>query len=126
MSRGVADPTRIGVGGHSYGAFMAANLLAHCGDLFACGIARSGAYNRSARAGPDAVLCPVFPICGLERSFSCDAFMSASGSPLPLNIRLEPAISSRSSCMMLDMLRFERIALCARRVAAVTAAWHRP
>jgi dipeptidyl aminopeptidase/acylaminoacyl peptidase len=32
--------------GHSYGAFMTANLLAHC-DLFAAGIARSGAYNRT-------------------------------------------------------------------------------
>ena len=44
--RGVADTARIAVGGHSYGAFMAANLLAHAPDLFACGIARSGAYNR--------------------------------------------------------------------------------
>ncbi|MFN0007728.1 MAG: prolyl oligopeptidase family serine peptidase [Planctomycetota bacterium] len=43
---GVADRTRVGVGGHSYGAFMTANLLAHC-DLFRAGIARSGAYNRS-------------------------------------------------------------------------------
>jgi len=45
-SRGVADPERVGVGGHSYGAFMTANLLAHC-DLFKAGIARSGAYNRT-------------------------------------------------------------------------------
>ncbi|HPT48389.1 MAG TPA: prolyl oligopeptidase family serine peptidase, partial [Candidatus Rifleibacterium sp.] len=37
---------RIGVAGHSYGAFMVANLLAHT-DLFAAGIARSGAYNRT-------------------------------------------------------------------------------
>jgi dipeptidyl aminopeptidase/acylaminoacyl peptidase len=43
---GVADRRRVGVGGHSYGAFMTANLLAHC-DLFAAGIARSGAYNRT-------------------------------------------------------------------------------
>lgn len=43
---GVADRKRIGVGGHSYGAFMTANLLAHT-DLFAAGIARSGAYNRT-------------------------------------------------------------------------------
>ena len=43
---GVGDPGRVGVGGHSYGAFMTANLLAHC-DLFAAGIARSGAYNRT-------------------------------------------------------------------------------
>lgn len=45
--RGVADTSKIAVGGHSYGAFMAANLLAHAPDLFACGIARSGAYNRT-------------------------------------------------------------------------------
>ncbi|MFC3198902.1 S9 family peptidase [Parapedobacter deserti] len=43
---GLADPKRIGVGGHSYGAFMTANLLAHT-DLFAAGLARSGAYNRT-------------------------------------------------------------------------------
>ncbi|MGO8956641.1 MAG: S9 family peptidase [Streptosporangiaceae bacterium] len=43
---GIADPQRVAVGGHSYGAFMTANLLAHT-DLFAAGIARSGAYNRS-------------------------------------------------------------------------------
>jgi dipeptidyl aminopeptidase/acylaminoacyl peptidase len=45
-SLGVADPKRIAVGGHSYGAFMTANLLAHT-NLFAAGIARSGAYNRT-------------------------------------------------------------------------------
>jgi dipeptidyl aminopeptidase/acylaminoacyl peptidase len=44
--KGIIDPRRVGVGGHSYGAFMTANLLAHT-DLFAAGIARSGAYNRS-------------------------------------------------------------------------------
>lgn len=43
---GVADRDRIYVGGHSYGAFMTAHLLAHT-DLFAGGIARSGAYNRT-------------------------------------------------------------------------------
>jgi dipeptidyl aminopeptidase/acylaminoacyl peptidase len=43
---GVTDPDRVGVGGHSYGAFMTANLLAHS-DLFRAGIARSGAYNRT-------------------------------------------------------------------------------
>jgi dipeptidyl aminopeptidase/acylaminoacyl peptidase len=43
---GVIDPKRVGVTGHSYGAFMTANLLAHC-DLFKAGIARSGAYNRT-------------------------------------------------------------------------------
>ena len=46
VERGVADPKKIAVGGHSYGAFMTANLLAHT-DLFAAGIARSGAYNRT-------------------------------------------------------------------------------
>jgi dipeptidyl aminopeptidase/acylaminoacyl peptidase len=45
-SLGIIDPGRVGVGGHSYGAFMTANLLAHC-DLVAAGIARSGAYNRT-------------------------------------------------------------------------------
>jgi dipeptidyl aminopeptidase/acylaminoacyl peptidase len=45
-SMGVTDPERVGVGGHSYGAFMTANLLAHS-DLFRAGIARSGAYNRT-------------------------------------------------------------------------------
>jgi dipeptidyl aminopeptidase/acylaminoacyl peptidase len=44
--RGIVDPARVAVGGHSYGAFMTANLLAHT-DLFAAGIARSGAYNRT-------------------------------------------------------------------------------
>ncbi|MFG6446738.1 alpha/beta hydrolase family protein [Roseateles sp. BYS180W] len=43
---GVTDPRRVAVGGHSYGAFMATNLLAHT-KLFRCGIARSGAYNRT-------------------------------------------------------------------------------
>jgi len=46
IERGVADPEKIAIGGHSYGAFMTANLLAHS-DLFAAGIARSGAYNRT-------------------------------------------------------------------------------
>ncbi|HEY9071985.1 MAG TPA: prolyl oligopeptidase family serine peptidase [Candidatus Ozemobacteraceae bacterium] len=46
VRRGIAEPHRIAVGGHSYGAAMVANLLAHT-DLFAAGIARSGAYNRT-------------------------------------------------------------------------------
>ena len=46
VRRGVADRHRIAVGGHSYGAFMTANLLAHT-RLFKAGVARSGAYNRS-------------------------------------------------------------------------------
>jgi dipeptidyl aminopeptidase/acylaminoacyl peptidase len=44
--KGVTDRNRVAIGGHSYGAFMTANLLAHS-DLFAAGIARSGAYNRT-------------------------------------------------------------------------------
>lgn len=55
----IADRKRIAVGGHSYGAFMTANLLAHS-DLFAAGIARSGAYNRT--------LTP-FGFQGEERSY---------------------------------------------------------
>jgi dipeptidyl aminopeptidase/acylaminoacyl peptidase len=43
---GVGDKNRVAVGGHSYGAFMTANLLAHT-NLFKAGIARSGAYNRT-------------------------------------------------------------------------------
>ena len=43
---GFIDRNRVAVGGHSYGAFMVANLLSHS-DLFAAGIARSGAYNRT-------------------------------------------------------------------------------
>jgi dipeptidyl aminopeptidase/acylaminoacyl peptidase len=43
---GVVDSSRVGVGGHSYGAFMTANLLSNS-KLFKAGIARSGAYNRT-------------------------------------------------------------------------------
>ncbi len=46
VRRGVGDPDRMAVGGHSYGAFMTANLLAHS-DLFRAGLPRSGAYNRT-------------------------------------------------------------------------------
>jgi dipeptidyl aminopeptidase/acylaminoacyl peptidase len=46
VRRGVADRGRIAIGGHSYGAFMTGNLLAHT-RLFRAGIARSGAYNRT-------------------------------------------------------------------------------
>ena len=46
VRRGVGDRQKMAVGGHSYGAFMTANLLAHS-RLFKAGIARSGAYNRS-------------------------------------------------------------------------------
>jgi dipeptidyl aminopeptidase/acylaminoacyl peptidase len=43
---GYINPKKVAVGGHSYGAFMTANLLTHS-NLFACGIARSGSYNRT-------------------------------------------------------------------------------
>lgn len=46
VAMGVTDAKRVAIGGHSYGAFMTANLMAHS-DLFAAGIARSGAYNRT-------------------------------------------------------------------------------
>lgn len=46
VREGMIDEKRIAVAGHSYGAFMTANLLAHT-DLFCAGIARSGAYNRT-------------------------------------------------------------------------------
>jgi dipeptidyl aminopeptidase/acylaminoacyl peptidase len=46
VSMGVSDRNKMAVGGHSYGAFMTANLLAHT-NLFKAGIARSGAYNRT-------------------------------------------------------------------------------
>jgi len=46
VAMGVADRDRVAVGGHSYGAFMTANLLAHC-DHYRAGVARSGAYNRT-------------------------------------------------------------------------------
>ena len=59
VARGVTDPKRTVVGGHSYGAFMVAHLLAHT-DLFRAGIARSGAYNRT--------LTP-FGFQGEERTF---------------------------------------------------------
>ncbi|RLD60358.1 MAG: S9 family peptidase [Bacteroidetes bacterium] len=44
--RGIIDPKRVGITGHSYGAFMVANVLAHS-ELCAAGIAKSGAYNRA-------------------------------------------------------------------------------
>jgi len=59
VGMGVADRDRVAVGGHSYGAFMTANLLAHT-KLFRAGIARSGAYNRT--------LTP-FGFQGEERSY---------------------------------------------------------
>lgn len=70
VARGVADPDRIAIGGHSYGAFTTANLLAHT-DLFRAGIARSGAYNRT--------LTP-FGFQGEQRTFweAQDVYMSMS------------------------------------------------
>ncbi len=46
VEMGVTDPARVGVGGHSYGAFMTGNLLAHS-NLFKAGVAESGAHNRT-------------------------------------------------------------------------------
>lgn len=45
--RGVGERGKMAIGGHSYGAFMTVNLLAHAPEMFCCGIARSGAYNRT-------------------------------------------------------------------------------
>ena len=70
VERGVADPDRLVIGGHSYGAFTVANLLAHT-DIFRAGIARSGAYNRS--------LTP-FGFQGEQRSYweATDTYMEMS------------------------------------------------
>ncbi len=70
VGRGIADPDRLIIGGHSYGAFTVANLLAHT-DLFRAGIARSGAYNRS--------LTP-FGFQGEQRSYweATDTYMTMS------------------------------------------------
>jgi dipeptidyl aminopeptidase/acylaminoacyl peptidase len=71
VAKGVTDKDRIAIAGHSYGAFMVANLLAHS-DLFKAGIARSGAYNRT--------LTP-FGFQGEERSFWEGQSTYASMSP---------------------------------------------
>ena len=70
VKMGVADPERLVIGGHSYGAFTVANLLAHT-DIFRAGIARSGAYNRS--------LTP-FGFQGEQRSYweATDTYMTMS------------------------------------------------
>lgn len=70
VSQGIADPNRLAIGGHSYGAFTVANLLAHS-DLFQVGIARSGAYNRT--------LTP-FGFQGEQRNFweAPDTYLSMS------------------------------------------------
>lgn len=70
VERGISDRNRLAIGGHSYGAFTAANLLAHS-DLFQAGIARSGAYNRT--------LTP-FGFQGEQRSFweTADTYLTMS------------------------------------------------
>ena len=81
-SLGYIDRTKVAVGGHSYGAFMTANLLTHS-KLFACGVARSGAYNRT--------LTP-FGFQSEERSYwdapevynTMSAFMNADKMKTPL------------------------------------------
>lgn len=81
-SMGYIDRKRVAVGGHSYGAFMTANLLTHS-NLFACGIARSGAYNRT--------LTP-FGFQGEQRNFweakdvynTMSAFMNAEKMKTPI------------------------------------------
>ena len=73
-ARGVSDH-RLAVGGHSYGAFMTANLLART-RLFSAGIARSGAYNRA--------LTP-FGFQSEERSFWEAASTYAQMSPFNLS-----------------------------------------
>lgn len=70
VSQGIGDPERMAIGGHSYGAFTAANLVAHT-DLFRTAICRSGAYNRT--------LTP-FGFQGEERHFweAGDAYLRMS------------------------------------------------
>ena len=70
VERGVSQRKKLAIGGHSYGAFTTANLLAHT-DLFAAGIARSGAYNRT--------LTP-FGFQGEQRNFwdATDTYMKMS------------------------------------------------
>lgn len=70
LARGVGRPGGFAVGGHSYGAFMTAHLLAHT-DLFSAGVARSGAYNR--------LLTP-FGFQAEERSFweASDTYLTLS------------------------------------------------
>lgn len=82
VSMGVADRARIAVGGHSYGAFMTANLLAHT-SLFRAGIARSGAYNRT--------LTP-FGFQGEERSYWQAADLYEQMSPFTYADRIKTPI----------------------------------
>ena len=82
VGMGVADRARIGVGGHSYGAFMTANLLAHT-SIFRAGIARSGAYNRT--------LTP-FGFQGEERSYWQAADLYEQMSPFTYADRIKTPI----------------------------------
>lgn len=56
IEKGAADPAKLAVGGHSYGAFMAANLLAHAPGLFACGT--TGSSDRVWTCLKYACVCP--------------------------------------------------------------------
>lgn len=89
MDAGVADASRIAVGGHSYGAFMAANLLAHAGHLFAAGVARSGAYNR----------------CGRLLGVSRTAANSQDVSPV---LRLLQQRAEQSACQCVEICALQR------------------
>ena len=90
---GVEDPERIGVIGHSHGALMTANLLAHS-DLFRAGIARSGSHNKSLTAlgfqnerrtlweARDTI--SRFPLCFLQtRSSSLSSLFTGRRMPIP-------------------------------------------
>ncbi len=81
-SLGYIDRKRVAVGGHSYGAFMTANLLTHS-DLFAAGIARSGAYNRTLTLSAFKVKNET---TGKRRRFitACPPFMHADKMKTPL------------------------------------------
>jgi dipeptidyl aminopeptidase/acylaminoacyl peptidase len=81
---GIADPSRAGVGGHSYGAFMTANLLAHT-DLFRAGVARSGAYNRTLTPfGFQSERRPLWEARGVYQALSPFLHAEKIGAPLLL------------------------------------------
>jgi dipeptidyl aminopeptidase/acylaminoacyl peptidase len=93
VARGVVDRTRVAVGGHSYGAFMTANLLAHS-DLFAAGVARSGAYNRTLTPfGFQAERRPLWD--ARETYLSLSPFLHAAGIQEPL-LLIHGALDSNS------------------------------
>lgn len=90
----MAHPNKIAVGGHSYGAFMTANLLAHAPHLFCCGIARSGAYNRT--------LTPFgFQVCSIYKLSETLKFFSS------LAVFLLPAIGAYFTFLSLDFLFYQ-------------------